>query len=124
MPFVKAYPKTSGGRIIVYEDEKENQTLYQYGSRSWRTNNPGNIARGKFCTRHGAIGDDGVNAIFPDVAAGFAALGAQLLQGSAYKVWVQVRRTPSESFEDARWVNQPGSCFGAAFEVVVRRLPR
>ena len=84
MGFVKAYPKTQGGRTVVYEDEKGHKTLCQNGSRSWRTNNLGNLAKGGYADRHGAIGDDGANAIFPDRVTGRAALEA-LLRDAGYR---------------------------------------
>jgi hypothetical protein len=83
MAFVRAYMKPGNTRTVVYQDEKGDKILYQNGSRSWRTNNPGNIAKSTFATKQGAIGDDGINAIFPDVATGHAALEA-LLKGLKY----------------------------------------
>ena len=83
MGFVKAYCRDEGGLTIVYEDEKADRTVYQRGSRSWRTSNPGNIAKGGYADRHGAIGDDGANAIFPDCSTGRAALEA-LLRDASY----------------------------------------
>jgi hypothetical protein len=37
---------------------------------------------------------------------------------------VSERRTPVESLEDARWVNQPGSCAGDTDEAALRGLSR
>lgn len=93
MAFVKAYPKEGSSRAVVYEDEKGNKSVYQHGSRSWRTNNPGNLAKGAYCDRHGAIGDDGENAIFPDLESGLAALQA-LLKSQGY-----VNHTISEAMK-------------------------
>jgi hypothetical protein len=53
-------------------------------NRATRNNNPGNIERGRFATAHGAQGDDGRFAIFPNAAAGFACMRA-LLQSPGYK---------------------------------------
>jgi len=80
MPFTRAYAKPGDSRTIVYEDDKGNKTNYQNGSRSWRNNNPGNIIKGKWADKHGAIGDDGAMAVFPDYETGRAALEA-LLKG-------------------------------------------
>jgi hypothetical protein len=67
----------------------ENYVLYSQsinigGSRHWRNNKPGNIEAGKFANAHGAIGSDGVFAIFPDAATGMAALES-LLQTPGYQ---------------------------------------
>jgi len=45
------------------------------GTHAFRDNNPGNIRKGKFATKNGAIGKDGGFAIFPNSEAGFNALG-------------------------------------------------
>ncbi len=70
------------------------RVLYQYadnstkthidGSPAWRNTNPGNIIVSKFATRHGAIGDGGKFAIFPDETTGMAAIKA-LLQTESYR---------------------------------------
>jgi hypothetical protein len=39
-----------------------------------RNNNPGDIIAGKFTAGHGAVGQDGRFAVFPDAATGFEAL--------------------------------------------------
>jgi hypothetical protein len=53
------------------------------GTRSWRTNNPGNIEYGSFAKKLGAIGSDGRFAIFPSEEAGDVAQHA-LLSGKGY----------------------------------------
>lgn len=82
MAFVRAY--SPAPRKVVYLDESEQKTTYSGGSRAWRTQNPGNIVRGRFADAHGAIGDDGVNAIFPSEESGRSALVA-LLRTSTYQ---------------------------------------
>ncbi len=77
------HAKLQAPRRILYVDEAGKQFLYCEGSRAWRTHNPGNIIRGAFATKHKAIGDDGINAIFGSVEAGLEALKA-LLKGSTY----------------------------------------
>lgn len=52
-------------------------------NRSTRNNNPGDIEYGKFALAHGATGNDGGYAKFPDPATGFRAMKA-LLQAPAY----------------------------------------
>lgn len=54
------------------------------GSRSWRNNNPGNIEFGDFAERAGAVGSDGRFAIFPDEAAGRAAMERLLFDSPSY----------------------------------------
>jgi hypothetical protein len=49
-----------------------------------RNHNPGNIEHGQFARAHGAIGNTGRFAYFPDDATGFAAMRA-LLQEPLYQ---------------------------------------
>lgn len=53
------------------------------GSRSWHNNNPGNIRSGSFANSHGAIGQAGGFAVFPDEETGLRASEA-LLRGRRY----------------------------------------
>jgi uncharacterized protein (TIGR02594 family) len=69
----RTLPKT-----VIYVDSEGREMLREGGSRSWRTNNPGNIRKGSFTDNAGAIGDDGAFAIFPDEQTGFAAIVALL----------------------------------------------
>jgi hypothetical protein len=62
-----------GDRYVVYADQ-----VRTGGSRAWRNNNPGNMEAGAFANQHGAIGSDGRFAVFPDEAAGTAAVRALL----------------------------------------------
>jgi RHS repeat-associated protein len=62
--------------IIVYSDGTEE--VRSGGTRSWRNNNPGNLRAGDFANEHGAIGNAGGFAVFPDEATGQAALTARL----------------------------------------------
>ncbi|MDO3549714.1 hypothetical protein [Ralstonia pseudosolanacearum] len=48
------------------------------GPRNLRNNNPGNIEYGAWAKAHGATGSDGRFAVFPDAAAGSAAVDALL----------------------------------------------
>src|SRR6185312_14519355 len=52
-------------------------------SRCRRNHNPGNIRYGEFAQSHGAVGTDGVFAIFPDDVAGFRAMS--VLLNAAYR---------------------------------------
>jgi hypothetical protein len=56
--------------------------FYALKTRPNRNNNPGDIEFGKFAIAHGATSGDPRFAIFPNAAAGFAAMRALLL--SAY----------------------------------------
>jgi hypothetical protein len=68
MPNVSA---TKGpGRSVIYTEDTGRKTIKKKGSPAWRNNNPGNIIKGSWARRHGAIGDDGKFAIFPDVETG------------------------------------------------------
>lgn len=68
MPNVSA--KKGPGKSVIYTDENGKQTIKKNGSPAWRNNNPGNIIKGSWARRHGAIGDDEKFAIFPDVETG------------------------------------------------------
>jgi hypothetical protein len=59
--------------------------LADFGSRSWRNNNPGNLGYGPFAIAHGAIGRDGRFAIFPSEAVGTDAQRYKLFNDPAYK---------------------------------------
>ncbi len=76
--FVRAYEGESW-RTRIYETSDGRKYVKEGGSRSWRNNNPGNIIKSKFANRHGAIGDDGRFAIFPDYETGRTALSNLLL---------------------------------------------
>ncbi|CDX38874.1 hypothetical protein MPLSOD_340076 [Mesorhizobium sp. SOD10] len=82
MAFVVAW--VSGKRQVTYRDRSGNELTKKDGSRSWRNNNPGNIARGSFSEAHGSIGDDGKFGIFPDEETGSAAIVA-LFTSNSYK---------------------------------------
>jgi fido (protein-threonine AMPylation protein) len=62
-----------GTSFVLY-----NGLIYAGGDRNWRNNNPGNIEAGNFAKTHGAIGDDGHYAVFPDAQTGMNALIAVL----------------------------------------------
>ncbi len=53
------------------------------GSRSWRNNNPANLRSGKFTNKHGAIGDAGGFAVFPNEIVGDMA-SISLLKSRTY----------------------------------------
>jgi hypothetical protein len=66
------------------------------GSAAWRYNNPGKLSLGTFARSHGAIGDDGHLAIFPDYQTGWNAMETLLFKtpefsalsvGDAMKKW-------------------------------------
>jgi hypothetical protein len=75
--------------VIVYSDGI--QEVRSGGSRSWRNNNPGNIRPGDFTMNHGAIGEAGRFAVFPNEGDGQAALES-LLRTQPYQ-----SRTVSEA---------------------------
>ena len=54
------------------------------GHRNWRNNNPGNLKYGSFAKSHGAVGSDGVFAIWTSLKDGYKAQ-ADLLQSRNYK---------------------------------------
>jgi hypothetical protein len=72
------------GDSVLFETDEGARIVKQGGTRAWRNNNPGNIVAGRFADRHGAIGEAGGFAVFPDEAAGRQALDA-LLGTRAYQ---------------------------------------
>lgn len=87
MPYIKAEPgeKPEGSEksTRIYCDEHGNKMIRSEGSRSWRNNNPGNLANFPFAKENGSIGTDGRFAIFPDIETGQRAR-KKLLKGSKY----------------------------------------
>ena len=87
-PAVKATAPSQNVREYVRADG----TRYQHigGSLAWRNNNEGNVGAGDFSNRHGAIGSDGIRAIFPTPEIGrkakeqllFHSEGGKNLQGN------------------------------------------
>lgn len=80
----------SGGGRVIYGDNyviiinpNGEKTKHTGGSRSWRNNNPGNIINSQFTREHGAIGDTGKFAVFPDEQTGLRAV-ATLLRTKNY----------------------------------------
>jgi hypothetical protein len=72
-----------GPQAILYQRENGSSFVRSGGTRAWRNLNPGNIRMGSFASAHGAIGDDGEFAVFPDEASGMAAIEA-LLRTNSY----------------------------------------
>lgn len=69
--YTKAEPgRIDGRRTIRYTGPGEKDMYKTGGSRRWRNNNPGNIICGPFARKNGAIGCDGIMAIFPDNETG------------------------------------------------------
>jgi hypothetical protein len=67
------------GSDVVYFYGDGTANARRDGTWTWRNNNPGNINHGDFADDHGAIGQAGAFAVFPDVETGIAALDALLL---------------------------------------------
>lgn len=76
---------TSGtNNSVLYSDDNGRLTIRTEGSRAWRNNNPGNIRDGDFAKKHGAIGEAGGFAVFPNETAGRKAL-SDLLNTKPYQ---------------------------------------
>lgn len=67
---------------VIYTDKNGQKTKYVGGTRAWRNNNPGNLRYYDFAKKHGAIGEAGGFAVFPDFATGENAQRALLLSDS------------------------------------------
>lgn len=87
MPYIRAEvgekSAESDKTARIYYDQDGNKMVRTEGSRSWRNNNPGNLAYYEFAKENGAIGSDGRFAIFPDYETGQRAR-KKLLKGSKY----------------------------------------
>jgi hypothetical protein len=74
---------------------------------AWRNNNPGNLVKGPFARRHGAIADDGHFAIFPDEETGKKAK-CDLLQGKFIK-YKSIRHMLKGDFDrSGNYINNSG----------------
>lgn len=78
MGYTHAFSPSPGTVVYIDDTTPENTETRRGGTRSWRNNNPGNLPAGGFATTHGAIGSDGIYAIFPSRQAGVTALSAFL----------------------------------------------
>lgn len=67
---------------VIYTDKAGQKLKYIGGTRAWRNNNPGNLRYYDFAKKHGAIGEAGGFAVFPDVETGTKAQRALLLSNS------------------------------------------
>jgi len=88
------YYDEDGNKLIRYWKSYEGQRLDEASTRSWRNNNPGNLALGPFARENGAIGGAGLIpnkenknlkfAVFPDYATGRKAQAKRLREGNMY----------------------------------------
>ncbi|GIW45610.1 MAG: hypothetical protein KatS3mg077_2892 [Candidatus Binatia bacterium] len=74
--------RQEGGAVVIEYDDGTLE-VRSGGTVSWRTNNPGNLQAGPFARGHGSIGEFANDdrhriAVFPNEAAGQAALEARL----------------------------------------------
>lgn len=91
--------KVNGERTILYSGPGMKEKLKTGGHSTWRNNNPGYLRCGKFARSHGAIGCDGVFAIFPDEKTGDSALKNVMRSGTYFP------RTIEEFIE--KWAPRP-----------------
>ena len=88
------YYDKEGNKLIRHWKSHKGQPVNQASTRSWRNNNPGNLALGPFARKNGAIGGAGKIpnkekrdikfAVFPDYAAGRKAQAIRLKEGTMY----------------------------------------
>ena len=77
MPSQAVHATANGNRVVIeYVDGTMEERTG--GSRTWRDNNPCAIEYGRFAREQGAIGTDGLLAIFPDEESGERAAQALL----------------------------------------------
>ncbi len=80
---------TSGKSVIYAYNDGTKIKRGTDGSRAWRNNNPGNLRYYQFAKEHGAIGEAGGFAVFPDEQTGMAALVALLQTGTYAKLTIR-----------------------------------
>jgi hypothetical protein len=92
-------------------------------TRADRNNNPGNIEYGEFARRHGATGNDGRFAIFPDRETGFRAAEA-LMMGPGYRNLTldQIGRRWAEG--DTNWARNASQATGLPTDRVLTDAER
>ncbi len=93
--------------------------------RMWRDNNPGAIQFGPFASDHGAIGQDGRFAIFPDADTGHRAM-TDLLNSADYRdltLEQAIKKWAPESENDSEtYVANVSSWTGIARDKVLRSM--
>jgi hypothetical protein len=94
------------------------------GSRGDRNNNPGNMKDGAFARSHGATGNDGGFAVFPDWATGSAAQQA-LVRGSSYQGLTLDQFAQKYAEGSSAWRNTVGGALGiGGSDIVNNQDPR
>lgn len=94
------------------------------GSRGDRNNNPGNMKDGAFARSHGAIGNDGGFAVFPDWATGSAAQET-LVRGSSYRGLTLDQFAQKYAEGSSAWRNTVGGALGiGGRDIVNNQDPR
>lgn len=94
--------KTIAPRVVAIPQDDGSFEIRRDGTRSWRNNNPGNIAMGGIARAHGALGkDDKSKAIFPTEEMGRRAAMA-VLQSPKYQAFtldraIEAWAPPSEN---------------------------
>jgi len=71
------------GGSVQYHDTSPNVTLYEGGSKAWRTHNRGLVKADLLAYDHGAIGSAEGVAVFADLASGEKALSASVKEYTA-----------------------------------------
>ncbi len=112
-------------RNVTISRDDGSSEIRSGGSRTWRDNNPGAIRFGPFASDHGAIGQDGPFAIFPDADTGHRAM-TDLLNSADYrdltleqaiKKWAPETENDSETY-----VANVSSWTGIARDKVLRSM--
>lgn len=78
------FASVTGKRRITYQYPDTSAKIHIDGTPAWRNSNAGNIIVSTFARNHGAIGEGGRFAVFPDDATGMAAIKA-LLKTNSYR---------------------------------------
>src|SRR5262249_55476263 len=96
-------------RYVVYDNE-----VRVDGTLAWRANNPGNLVPGPFSTNHGAIGQAGADAVFPNAATGDAAQQALLTSRYGHSTIAQTieRYAPPSENNTQAYIQHLGEATG------------
>lgn len=117
--------KTVGKSVIYAYNDGTHIKRGTDGTRAWRNNNPGNLRYYQFAKEHGAIGEAGGFAVFPDEQTGMAALVALLQTGTYAKLTIRqaITRYADKSVV-ARYVRQLTKLTGLSADTKLGTLNR
>lgn len=111
-----------GANVVYTYSDSIKVVRHSDGSRAWRNNNPGNLRYYDFARSHGAIGEAGGFAVFPDEQTGMDALRA-LLRTNTYQVLtIQQAICRYATYDTARYIQQLKKLTGLTSQTKLKNL--